>query len=103
NVMTFCLPTSCWSHIRMCNLERWTTVQPVRSDMDSALSARNMSRNLFLDSDSDDEVLYDMFLKTRKLRQIRGRPDHIENYNDEEFFVRFRLDLIRHRLEHKTK
>ncbi|KAJ9592328.1 hypothetical protein L9F63_001148, partial [Diploptera punctata] len=41
--------------------------------------------------------------QTRKLRQIRGRPDHIENYNDEEFFVRFRLDLIRHRLEHKTK
>ncbi|KAJ9579415.1 hypothetical protein L9F63_024478, partial [Diploptera punctata] len=61
---------------------------------------------------SDDEVLYDMLLKTRKLRKIRERPDHIERYDEEEFFVRFRLgkdsvifihDMIRHKLQHKTQ
>lgn len=42
-------------------------------------------------SDSDDELLYNLFLRTRKQKKIRQRPDILNEYDDDEFFMRFRL------------
>lgn len=63
-------------------------------------------------SDSDDELLYNLFLRTRKQKTVRHRPDLMNEYDDDEFFTRFRLkkdtvlmilDLINNDLEHSTE
>lgn len=43
------------------------------------------------ESDEDDEQFENAALHGRAQRRIRPRPNNFESWNDEEFFVRFRL------------
>jgi hypothetical protein len=43
------------------------------------------------ESDEDDEMMANIAVGGRAQRRIRPRPDHFNLWNDEEFFVRFRL------------
>jgi hypothetical protein len=43
------------------------------------------------ESDEDDEIMANIALGGRAQRRIRPRPNHFDSWNDEEFFVRFRL------------
>jgi hypothetical protein len=64
---------------------------------------------IVIETDSDDEILGELFLRMRKERKVRRRPDHFHEYDECEFFVRFRLtkdtvlrilDLINDQLEY---
>lgn len=64
-----------------------------------------------IDSDSDDEILTELFVRMRKEKNVRRRPNYFDDYNDSEFTTRFRLskeavlrllDLINDQIEHMT-
>ncbi|XP_063216585.1 putative nuclease HARBI1 [Bacillus rossius redtenbacheri] len=49
-------------------------------------------RRIIIDSDSDDELfLDDMLQHVRSAKKIRDRPDNLEEWSEEEFFMRFRI------------
>jgi hypothetical protein len=43
------------------------------------------------ESDEDDEMLAEIAAHARRPKTIRARPNNFENWDDEEFFIRFRL------------
>lgn len=66
---------------------------------------------LILDSDTDDEYLEDLIQNARKAKIIRPRTDHFQEWDESEFFMRFRitkltalnlLDEINDKLEYTT-
>lgn len=65
----------------------------------------------FDDDDSDDEMFMHIAARGRMARNFRQRPDHLNLWTDEEFFMRFRLtkvtvlsvlELVEHELEYET-
>jgi hypothetical protein len=63
------------------------------------------------ESDADDEMFYNIAVRGRIARNFRQRPDNLNLWNDQEFFMRFRLtklsvlrvlELVEHELEYET-
>jgi hypothetical protein len=63
------------------------------------------------DSDADDEMFFHLAARGRIARNFRQRPDNLNIWSDEEFFMRFRLtkptvlsvlEMVEHELEYET-
>lgn len=63
------------------------------------------------DESSEDEMLFQIAIRARRVKNIRPRADHFNLWNEEEFFMRFGLTKltvlhllqeVKHRLETPT-
>lgn len=66
------------------------------SDTSLEMELDNEGRNVLLhysssDDTSDLELLEEIAGRSRNLRVFRERPDNFKKWNEDEFFVRFRL------------